>query len=81
VDVDEPGEPVDEQRAMTLVDLHRELELGRPFRSSSRVGQERQIALPRITILHFRDDKMVERFSQADILGLLVQLGAVPAPA
>jgi predicted ester cyclase len=42
---------------------------------------DREIALPGITILHFRGDKVVERFSQADMLGLLVQLGAVPAPA
>jgi predicted ester cyclase len=39
------------------------------------------IALPGITILHFDGDRVVERFSQADMLGLLVQLGAVPAPA
>ena len=39
------------------------------------------ITLPGITILHFRGDRVVERFSQADMLGLLVQVGAVPAPA
>ena len=39
------------------------------------------IALPGITILHFRDGRCVERFSQADMLGLLIQIGAVPAPA
>ena len=39
------------------------------------------IALPGITILHFRGDRVIERFSQADMLGLLVQVGAVPAPA
>ena len=39
------------------------------------------IALPGITILHFRGDQVIERFSQADMLGLLVQVGAVPAPA
>lgn len=39
------------------------------------------IVLPGITILHFEGDRVVERFSQADMLGLLVQLGAVPAPA
>jgi predicted ester cyclase len=39
------------------------------------------IALPGITILRFRDGKVIERWSQADMLGLLVQLGAVPAPA
>jgi predicted ester cyclase len=40
-----------------------------------------EIALPGITILHFQDSRVVERFSQADMLGLLVQIGAVPAPA
>jgi steroid delta-isomerase-like uncharacterized protein len=39
------------------------------------------ITLPGITILRFRDGRCVERFSQADMLGLLVQIGAVPAPA
>jgi len=41
----------------------------------------RVITLPGITILHFDGDRVVERFSQADLLGLLVQIGAVPAPA
>jgi predicted ester cyclase len=40
-----------------------------------------EIALPGITILRFDGDRVVERWSQADMLGLLVQLGAVPAPA
>jgi predicted ester cyclase len=39
------------------------------------------IALPGITILHFDGDRVVERFSQADMLGLMVQMGAIPAPA
>ena len=39
------------------------------------------IALPGITILRFAGDRVVERFSQADMLGLLVQLGAIAAPA
>jgi predicted ester cyclase len=39
------------------------------------------VTLPGITILHFRGDRVIERFSQADMLGLLVQVGAVPAPA
>jgi steroid delta-isomerase-like uncharacterized protein len=39
------------------------------------------ITLPGITILHFHDERVVERFSQADMLGLLVQVGAMPAPA
>jgi predicted ester cyclase len=40
-----------------------------------------QVAVPGITILHFSGDKVVERFSSADMLGLLIQIGAVPAPA
>jgi predicted ester cyclase len=40
-----------------------------------------QIVLTGITILHFRGDRCIERFSQADMLGLLIQTGAVPAPA
>jgi predicted ester cyclase len=39
------------------------------------------VALPGITILRFAGHRVVERFSQADMLGLLVQLGAMPAPA
>jgi predicted ester cyclase len=39
------------------------------------------IALPAITILHFEGDRVVERFSQADMFGLMVQMGAIPAPA
>jgi predicted ester cyclase len=42
---------------------------------------ETEIALPGITILHFDSDRVIERFSQADMLGLLIQIGAVPAPA
>ena len=41
----------------------------------------RKIALPGITILRFEGDTVVERWSSADMLGLLVQLGAVPAPS
>jgi hypothetical protein len=33
------------------------------------------IALPGITILHFRGDRVIERFSQADMLGLLIRSG------
>jgi predicted ester cyclase len=40
-----------------------------------------EIAMPVITILHFAGDRVTERFSQTDMLGLLVQIGAVPAPA
>ena len=41
----------------------------------------RTIALPGITILRFEGDTVIERWSSADMLGLLVQLGAVPAPS
>jgi steroid delta-isomerase-like uncharacterized protein len=41
----------------------------------------RTIALPGITILRFAGDTVIERWSCADMLGLLVQLGAVPAPS
>jgi predicted ester cyclase len=40
-----------------------------------------EVAVPGITILHFRGDQVIERWSQADLLGFLVQVGAVPAPA
>jgi predicted ester cyclase len=39
------------------------------------------IAVPGITILAMRDGRCVERWSQADMLGLMVQIGAVPPPA
>ena len=32
------------------------------------------------TVLHFREGRVIERGSTADMLSLLVQLGAVPAP-
>ncbi len=37
-----------------------------------------QIALPGITILHYRDGRCVERWTTSDMLGLLVQIGAIP---
>lgn len=37
-------------------------------------------ALPGITIMRFRGETVIERWSCADMLGLLVQLGAVPPP-
>lgn len=40
-----------------------------------------QVALPGMTILHFADGRCVERWVVSDMLGLLVQIGAVPAPA
>lgn len=41
----------------------------------------RRVMLPGITILRFENGKCVERWSQADFLGVMVQIGAVPAPA
>ena len=38
------------------------------------------IAMPITTVLTMRDDRCVERWSTADLYGLLVQLNAVPAP-
>jgi predicted ester cyclase len=40
-----------------------------------------EVAVPGITILHFRGEQVIERWSQADLLGFLIQVGAVPAPA
>ncbi len=40
----------------------------------------RSYVLPGITILKFRDGTVTERWSNADMLGLLVQIGAIPAP-
>lgn len=33
------------------------------------------------TVLRFRDGRVVERWTTGDLLGLLVQLGAIPGPA
>lgn len=38
-------------------------------------------AIDGITILRFSGGNCVERWSQADLLGLMVQIGAVPMPA
>jgi steroid delta-isomerase-like uncharacterized protein len=40
----------------------------------------REVAVDGITILRFRDGRCVERWSSADMLGWLVQLGAIPPP-
>lgn len=40
-----------------------------------------EITQPGITIMQFDGERVVERFSQADMLGVLVQIGAIPAPA
>ena len=44
-------------------------------------GTGTEVGVDGITILHFDGDQVVERWSQADLLGFLVQVGAVPAPA
>lgn len=40
----------------------------------------KQVVVTGITILRFADGKCVERWNQADFLGLLQQLGVIPAP-
>jgi steroid delta-isomerase-like uncharacterized protein len=49
-----------------------------PFLGLEATG--RSISLPGITILRFRAGRCVERWSQADFLGLMAQLGAVSLP-
>jgi predicted ester cyclase len=39
-----------------------------------------QVAFGVQNIYRFRDGKVVERWSNADLFGLMVQIGAVPAP-
>jgi predicted ester cyclase len=51
---------------------------GGPFQGLPPTG--RRVALSGITILRFAGGRCVERWSQADFLGLRQQLGAVPAP-
>jgi steroid delta-isomerase-like uncharacterized protein len=43
-------------------------------------GTGRAFVLNGLTILRFRDGRVVERWTTADLLGLLMQLGAIPAP-
>lgn len=51
----------------------------RPFLGVPATGIE--ITACGITILRFHDGRCVERWSCADMLSVLVQIGAVPAPA
>lgn len=51
---------------------------GGPFLGLEPTGRE--VRLPGITILRFQGNRCVERWSQADFLGLLVQLGAISLP-
>lgn len=41
----------------------------------------KQVSVPGITILRFKNGKCVERWSQADFMAMLQQIGAMPAPA
>jgi predicted ester cyclase len=41
----------------------------------------RPYSLAGITIMRFDGDRVVERWSTADFLGMLMQIGAIPAPA
>ena len=41
----------------------------------------KRITFTGITIMRFVDGKVVERWSESDMLGLLQQLGAIPQPA
>lgn len=49
-----------------------------PFQGAPASG--RAFVLPGITILRFADGRCVERWSQADFLGLMLQLGLLPQP-
>jgi predicted ester cyclase len=49
-----------------------------PFQGLPPSGK--RFELPGITVLRFSGDKCVERWSQSDFLGLLGQLGMLPAP-
>jgi predicted ester cyclase len=44
-------------------------------------GTGTDVAIGGISIYRFRNGKVVERWTSADVLGFLVQVGAVPAPA
>jgi len=37
--------------------------------------------MPEMNIFRFPDGKIVERWGNLDVLGFLVQLGVIPAPA
>ena len=50
-----------------------------PFMGVPATG--RPVDVPGITILRFAGERCVERWSVADFLGVLTQVGAIPAPA
>lgn len=51
---------------------------GGPFLGVPATGKP--YVLPGITIMHFAGGRVIERWSSADMLGVLVQIGAVPPP-
>jgi predicted ester cyclase len=50
-----------------------------PFQGIAPTG--RQIRVTGMTIMRITNGQIVERWSEADFLGLMQQIGAVPAPA
>ena len=42
-------------------------------------ASNKPVSVPAITILRFADGKCVERWSETDMIGLMTQIGAVPA--
>jgi len=57
----------------TMSGVHKGPFLGVPATGKSYV-------LPGITIMHFAGGKVIERWSSADMLSVLVQIGAMPPP-
>lgn len=64
---------------LVALSFHLDLKHTGPFMGVPATG--RSVQLPGQTLLRFREGRVVERWSTADFLGLLVQLGAIPAPA
>jgi predicted ester cyclase len=57
----------------TMRGVHRGPFLGVP-------ATERPYSIDGITMMRFSGERVIERWSSADMLGLLVQVGAIPAP-
>jgi len=60
--------------SFTMSGVHRAAFMGVP-------ATGRAYALGGITMMRFRGGRVVERWSCADMLGLMIQLGAVAPPA
>lgn len=50
------------------------------FTGRVRMASGRELSFPGITILRFEGDKCVERWSQADFMSLLQDMGVMPKP-